>query len=69
MARPRETILWAGTFARSSPIKVTEPVLLWSRPEMVFRVVDLPAPLAPMRVTVSPWCTSKETPLMAWMLP
>ena len=46
-----------------------EPVLLRSRPEMVFRVVDFPAPLAPMRVTTSPSSTSKEIPLMAWMLP
>ncbi len=33
------------------------------------RNVDLPAPLAPMRVTTSPSWTSKETPLTAWMLP
>ena len=46
-----------------------EPVLLCSRPEMVFSVVDLPAPLAPISVTVSPSFTSKEMPLMAWMLP
>ena len=46
-----------------------EPVLLCSRPATVFSVVDLPAPLAPISVTISPWLTSKETPLMAWMLP
>ena len=40
-----------------------------SRPEMVFRMVDLPAPFAPMSVTTSPSLTSKETPLTAWMLP
>ena len=46
-----------------------DPVREWSRPEMVCRVVDLPAPLAPMRVTISPAFTSKETSLMAWMAP
>ena len=33
--------------------------------EMVCRVVDLPAPLAPMRVTISPSLTSNDTSLMA----
>ena len=37
--------------------------------EIVFRVVDLPAPLAPIRVTISPSFTSNETSLTAWMLP
>jgi hypothetical protein len=32
-------------------------------------VVDLPAPFAPMRVTISPSLTSKLTPLTAWMGP
>ena len=31
----------------------------------VFSVVDLPAPFAPIRVTISPWLTSKEMPLIA----
>ena len=52
-----------------SPRKVRLPVLERSRPLMVFRVVDFPAPLAPMRVTISPLFTLKETPWMAWMLP
>ncbi len=39
----------------------------FSRPEMVFSVVDLPAPLAPIRVTISPSFTVKETPLTAWI--
>jgi len=43
--------------------------LLRRRPAMVFRVVDFPAPLAPIKVTTSPSPTSKEMPLMAWMLP
>ena len=36
---------------------------------MVFKMVDLPAPLAPMRVTISPSSTWKDTSLMAWMAP
>ena len=46
-----------------------DPVREWSSPETVWRVVDLPAPLAPIRVTISPGFTSKEMPLMAWMAP
>ena len=68
-ASPLETTLWLGTWFKGSPMNSIWPVLLWSRPEMVFRVVDLPAPLAPIRVTISPSLTSKEMPLMAWMLP
>ena len=45
--------------------------LLWdaSWPEMVFSVVDLPAPFAPMSVTISPSLTSIEMPLSASILP
>ena len=68
-ARPMGTILWAGMPPRSLPINWTEPVREDSSPATVFRMVDLPAPLAPMRVTTSPSLTSKETPLMAWMAP
>ena len=49
-----------GRGSRCSPMKLDVAGLgLWSRPEMVFRVVDLPAPLAPIRVTISPSFTSK----------
>ena len=51
------------------PMKVMEPVREWSRPETVWRVVVLPAPLAPMRVTISPSSTWKDTSLTAWMAP
>jgi hypothetical protein len=34
-------------------------------PERARRVVDLPAPLAPMMVTISPFSTVKETSLSA----
>jgi hypothetical protein len=32
-------------------------------------VVVFPAPFEPMRVTISPSSTVRETPLKAWMLP
>ena len=32
-------------------------------------VVDLPAPFAPMSVTISPWPTVSVTPLSAWIAP
>ena len=38
-------------------------------PVMAFSVVVLPAPLAPMRLTSSPWRTSKLMPFTAWMPP
>jgi hypothetical protein len=34
-------------------------------PEIVLRVVVLPAPLAPMSVTISPSSTASDTPLRA----
>ena len=39
------------------------------RPEIVCRVVVLPAPFEPIRVTISPWLTWSVTPLSAWILP
>ena len=42
--------------------KTMEPLLAFSRPEMVRRVVDLPAPLEPIRATVSPSSSLKEMP-------
>jgi hypothetical protein len=32
-------------------------------------VVDLPAPVAPINVTISPWWTSIEIPFNAWIEP
>ena len=61
--------LWAGIPPMFSPWKVMDPVWLWSRPEMVLRMVDFPAPFAPMRVMIYPSSTVKETSLTAWMAP
>ena len=51
---PRRTTSWAGRPDRSSPRNRIFPAFGDSRPEMVRRVVVLPAPLGPMSVTISP---------------
>ena len=68
-ARPRSTTLLGDTPFSSWSIKVMDPLLGCSSPDTVFSTVDFPAPLAPIRVTISPWFTWKETPFTAWMLP
>src|SRR5436190_488659 len=45
------------------------PWLGRSRPEIVRRVVDLPAPFDPMSATSSPWLTRSETPCNARIAP
>jgi len=47
---------------------ISPSATIWM-PVMAFSVVVLPAPLAPMRLTSSPWWTSKLTPLTAWIPP
>ena len=66
---PRFTISCAGTPAMSWPWKSMAPVFGFRRPEIVRSVVDLPAPFAPMSVTISPSSTSREMPLSAWIAP
>ena len=68
-ASPMPTILCGAVVRMSCPSKVISPVLVRSRPEIVLSTVLLPAPLAPISVTISPGCTWKDTSLMAWMLP
>ena len=68
-ASPRATILCAGTPWSGLPSKLTRPPIGLSRPETVRRVVVLPAPLVPMRVTTWPASTVKEMPLTASILP
>ena len=36
------------------PSNVTSPRPMWTKPMMVFIIVDLPAPFAPMTETISP---------------
>ena len=66
---PRPTTSWGGTSVSASPSKRTSPSAGARMLLMVFRVVVLPAPLAPIRVTISSLPTSRESPLRAWMLP
>ena len=63
------TIFCAGMEVSSSPRSRTVPVRGRSSPEMVLSVVDLPAPLAPIKVTISPSSTSKLMPCSAWIAP
>jgi hypothetical protein len=60
--RPRATIWCGGSFEMSSPLKVMPPCFARSRPEMVRRVVVLPAPLPPMSVTMRPASMWNDTP-------
>ncbi len=64
---PRRTIL-SGSMPlirspsnRMSP-RVTSPSSVFSRPEIAFSVVDLPAPLAPSKATIAPFGTSRLRP-------
>ena len=56
---------WVGLRVMSWPSKVTLPPAAWGEPQMVNSNVLLPAPLAPIKVTISPGCTSSDTPLSA----
>ena len=58
-----------GVLAMSSPSKRIWPSRGGVRPEIERSVVDLPAPLEPISVTISPSSTVSETPLSAAMLP
>ncbi len=68
-ATPALTICVAERRVRSSPANSMLPLRGRSRPEIVFSVVDLPAPLAPSSVTISPSPTVIDTPLSAWIAP
>ena len=69
MAMPAPTILSMGFPSSSPPFHWMEPEDALTRPVMVRRVVDLPAPLAPISVTILPSGTSREMPRRAWMPP
>ena len=66
---PRATILCAGVRVISCPRNRILPDRARTSPEIARSVVDFPAPLAPMRVTISPSATSRETPCRASMSP
>ena len=52
-----------------SPQNSMPPVLERISPEIVCSVVDLPAPFAPMSVTISPSSTWKDMPFIACIAP
>ncbi len=52
-----------------SPLNSTLPLRGSMIPEMVFRMVVLPAPLLPSTVAICPFCTCRLTPRMALMGP
>ncbi len=68
-AMPSATTCWALKGMMSRPMKLMAPEAVLTSPEMARSVVDLPAPLAPIRVTICPCSTSKEMPFSASMPP
>ena len=54
---------------KDSPIKRISPFLARIMPEIVFRRVDLPAPLDPTRATIVSSSTRMDTSQMAWTSP
>ncbi len=62
--------IWCGEASRMlRPLNEIVPRLGRVMPWIERSVVDLPAPLAPIRVTISPSCTSSEMPFTASMRP
>ena len=68
-ASPHCMMTWVGLRVMSCPSNVTAPLLACGEPQIVISKVLLPAPLAPIRVTISPGCTSSDTPLSASIWP
>ncbi len=66
---PALTISWPCLPVSLSPLNEMLPLRGLMRPEMARSVVDLPAPLDPMSVTISPLCTRRVSPFTAAMLP
>jgi len=68
-AMPRRAISCVCTRVMSSPSKTMRPALALGLPNRLIISVDLPAPLAPIKVTISPTWTSTSMPRSAWMWP
>ena len=62
-------ISWVGKRVMSWPSNSTWPEDACGVPHTVISSVVLPAPLAPIRVTISPCLTSTETPFRASIAP
>jgi len=68
-AIPFLTIVCGAAVVISVPSKWIEPCRGRFSPLIARRVVDLPAPFAPISVTISPVPTRRVTPLSAWIAP
>ena len=66
---PMPTISCGGRRVMSLPRNVIVPSRGWLSPLIERSVVDLPAPLAPISVTISPSRTSSEMPFSASIVP
>ena len=66
---PSATRSWAGVRVMSRPSNVIWPWETGRTPEIALSVVVLPAPFAPMSVTISPSSTVNDRPLRASMRP
>ncbi len=66
---PSRTMSCGGSRLISSPSKRIDPGPDGESPEIDRSVVDLPAPLEPMSVTISPSSTVIEMPFSASMFP
>jgi hypothetical protein len=58
-----------GSSVMSRPAKVMRPSRARGLPKIVIISVDLPAPFAPIKATISPSSTSRSMPLSAAMWP
>src|SRR3954451_19170524 len=66
---PRTTRRSARNLVMSCPSNRIEPWATGRSPEIARIVVDLPAPFAPIRATISPSPTVRLMPCRAWMRP
>lgn len=66
---PRATIFSGAILSSSCPLNNMLPELGRRIPDMLFRVVVFPAPLAPIKVTILPSATSKDKFFRAWIAP
>jgi hypothetical protein len=62
-------ISWVSISVMSRPSNRICPARARGRPKIVIISVDLPAPLAPIRATISPGLMSRSTPFSASILP
>src|SRR5438876_7566674 len=66
---PRRAMRLEAKPTSSLPRKTTEPCRWATIPMIARKVVVLPAPLRPSRVTTSPWPTAKLIPCRMWDSP